>query len=114
MNIDDPKLDRLFQLYGASCPDVEPGANFMPVLWQKIERRRSFTFTFQRVARALATASVAIAMLLGGLNLAASRKTIIAPTYADALAADHTVEKVYYTEAIRPIPLTDQIFAEYR
>ncbi|HWF46381.1 MAG TPA: hypothetical protein VG168_05205 [Bryobacteraceae bacterium] len=115
MNVDDSKLDGLFQLYGRSCPEVEPSANFMPVVWQKIEARRSFSLTFQRVARALATVSVGIGLLLAGLNMAAAnRSLLIAPTYADALAADHTVEKTYYTEAIRPIPPTDSIFAEYR
>jgi hypothetical protein len=115
MNVDDPKLDRLFQLYRAACPEVEPSPEFMPAIWRKIEARRSFSFTFQRVARALAAASVAIGLFLTGLNLAGERKNVlIAPTYADALAADHTVEKIYYTEAIRPIPPTDSIFAEYR
>jgi hypothetical protein len=115
MKVDDPKLDLLFQLYGRCCPEVEPSANFMPVVWQKIEARRSFSLTFQRVARALATVSVGLGLLLAGLNAAgAKRSLIIAPTYADALAADHTVEKTYYTEAIRPIPPTDSIFAEYR
>jgi len=115
MNVDETKLDRLFQLYGEACPQVEPSANFMPVVWEKIEARRSFSFTFQHVARALATVSVGLGLLLAGLNMAASRKNVlIAPTYADALAADHTVEKTYYTEAIRPIPPTDSIFAEYR
>lgn len=115
MNADDPKLDRLFQLYRASCPEVEPSADFMPVIWQKIEARRSFSFAFQRVARALAAAAVAIGLLMTGLNAAGEGKNvIIAPTYADALAADHTVEKTYYTEAIQPIPPTDSIFAEYK
>lgn len=115
MNMEEPKLDRLFQLYGASCPEVEPSANFMPVVWQKIEARRSFSLAFQRVARALAAVSVGLGLLLAGLNMAGEKKGLmIAPTYADALAADHTVEKTYYTEAIRPIPLTDSIFAEYR
>ncbi|HEX4229833.1 MAG TPA: hypothetical protein VHZ07_14260 [Bryobacteraceae bacterium] len=114
MNVDDPKLDRLFQLYGKCCPEVEPSANFMPVIWQRIEARRSFSLTFQRVARALATISVGLGLLLAGLNMAGAKRGIIAPTYADALAADHTVEKTYYTEAIRPIPPTDSIFAEYK
>lgn len=115
MNVDENKVDRLFELYGAACPEVQPSANFMPVVWQKIEARRSFSFAFQRVARALATVSIGLGLLLAGLNMAGSRKNVlIAPTYADALAADHTVEKTYYTEGIRPIPPTDSIFAEYR
>jgi hypothetical protein len=35
------KLDGMFQEYRAALPDVEPGARFMPGLWQRIEARRT-------------------------------------------------------------------------
>ena len=115
MTNDDRQLDELFRDYRAACPDVEPGKNFMPMLWQKIDGRRTFAFAFQRLARMVMTASAALCLFLVGLNLIPKQPAdhLIAPTYADALAAEQTAEKTYYTESIRPIPITDQIYDEY-
>lgn len=110
MSEDDSRLDSLFERYRDACPEVEPRAQFMPELWQKIEARRSFWFVFQRDARAMVTASAALCLLLLVLNfigISASNSHVFASTYADALMADHTVEKTDYTEAIRVIPGPD-------
>jgi hypothetical protein len=102
MTNDDSQLNDLFQRYRAACPDAEPGVNFMPEIWQKIETRHSFWFLFQRLARTAATASAALCLLLLVLNFISSGQAhLLAPTYVDALMADHTAEKTYYTEAIR-------------
>jgi alkyl hydroperoxide reductase subunit AhpF len=102
---EDFKLDTLLKAYRDACPDTEPAANFMPVLWQKIEARRSFWFAFQREARAVMTASAALFVVLLVLNLfSGSQSHLTASTYADALMAEHTAEKTYYTEAIRSTP----------
>ncbi len=109
MTNDDSQLDELFRSYRAACPDVEPGVNFMPEVWQKIETRHSFWFVFQRLARAVTTASAALCLLLLVLNLISSQQThLLAPTYVDALMADHTAEKTYYTEAIRSGPSSEE------
>jgi hypothetical protein len=56
------------------------------------------------------TASAAVGLLLLVLNIASgSQSYLLAPTYMDALMADHTVEKVYYTEAIRTTPGADEV-----
>ena len=107
---DEVRLSRLFESYRAACPDVEPGANFMPALWQKIEGRRSFRWVIERMARTVVTASAALCLLLLVLNFATSSQAyLLAPTYIDALMGDHTVEKVYYTEAIRSTPGPDEV-----
>lgn len=36
----DDKLNSLLSAYRDACPDAEPGANFMPELWSRIEVRR--------------------------------------------------------------------------
>jgi hypothetical protein len=106
---DDSRLDNLFQTYRAACPEVEAGANFMPNLWQKIEARHNFWFIFQRFARTAMTACAALCLLLLALNLfSVPQSHLLAPSYADALMADHTAEKTYYTEAIRNVPSTDE------
>ncbi|MGA8027503.1 MAG: hypothetical protein WB992_10170 [Bryobacteraceae bacterium] len=99
---DDLGLEQLFRSYRAACPDIEPGSSFMPNLWAAIEARNSFWFIFPRLARTVSTASAALCLLLLVLNLASSgRNGVLAPTYVDALMADHTAESTYYTEAIR-------------
>lgn len=107
MSEDDSRLDGLFEAYRDACPEVEPRAQFMPELWQKIEARRSFWFVFQRDARAMVTASAALCLLLLALNfigINASNSHIFATTYTDALMADHTAEVTDYTEAIHVNP----------
>jgi hypothetical protein len=37
----EERLDRLFAEYRESCPDIEAGANFMPLLWKRIEAARN-------------------------------------------------------------------------
>ena len=108
--IDDERdLDGLFQQYRVSCPDIDAGVNFMPHLWEKIDARRSFWALFQRFARTGTAASLALFLLLVLLNAASeTHRAPIAPTYADALAADHTAESTYYAEAIRVQPISDQ------
>jgi|SRR5579875_2252350 len=102
MHDEESKLDTLLESYRSACPDVEPSANFMPALWQKIEARRSFWFVFQREARAVMTASAALFLLLLVLNLFSGSQAHLTPSsYADALMADHTAEQTDYTEAIR-------------
>lgn len=107
---DDGGLDALFQRYHAACPDVEPGANFMPEVWRRIEARHSFRFVFERLGRSVMAVSAALCLLLLVLNLlSGSSGHLIAPTYMDALMADHTAEKTYYTEAIRTSPAENQL-----
>ncbi|MDQ2711284.1 MAG: hypothetical protein M3Y24_03440 [Acidobacteriota bacterium] len=98
----DVELNDLFREYREACSEVEPHANFMPVLWQKIEARQNFFSVFERFGRTMAAASAALCLLLLVLNVF-SPPTVrsVAPSYADALMADHTAEKTYYAEAIR-------------
>ena len=105
MKNDDRGLDDLWERYRAACPDLEPSANFMPRLWERIEgRRHSFWFAFQDLARAAITAATALCLLFMLLNFIAVPENHLAPSYADALAADHSAENTYYTEAIRSVP----------
>jgi hypothetical protein len=97
---DDLQLDEFFKIYHAACPEVEPGRNFMPNLWKRIEARQNFWFVFQRFARTASAACGALCLLLLALNLYSSGQSI-SGSYMDALMADHTAEKTYYTEAIR-------------
>lgn len=106
---DDSGLDDLFQRYRTSCPDVEPSANFMPGLWQKIEARHNFWFVFQRLARTAMTASAALCLLLLLLNIVWAPKAFLpASSYVDSLVAEQTAEKTDFTEDIRNTPANDE------
>jgi hypothetical protein len=102
MTEDDSSLNELFRGYRASCPDIEPSAQFIPGLWQKIEARQGVWFMFQRLARPATTACAALCLLLLLLNfVAAPQNRFSAASYADALLAEHNPENTYYTEAVR-------------
>lgn len=109
MTNDDSGLNSLFERYRSACPEPEPTANFMPAVWRRIESRRSFRIVFQQLARPLMAGSAALVVLLLILNIVSSEPArLAAPTYVDALLAEHSAEKTYYTEAIRSAPYNVQ------
>jgi hypothetical protein len=88
----EERLNALFQAYGEACVAPEPGANFMPQLWQRIESRQTFSFFFGRVARGFVTAAVA-ATLAMALYLTVPRgSSTYSSTYIEVLAASHNTE----------------------
>ena len=110
MTNNDSGLNDLFAKYRSACPEPEPSANFMPGIWRRIESRHTFRFVFQQLARPVMAGSAALAVLLLILNIVSSQHARLSdPSYVDALLADHTAEKTYYTEALRePMPRTNQ------
>ena len=102
MMSDDSELNQLFKQYRWACPDVEPGANFMPQLWEKIEARRGgLWFNFGRLGKNALAVSAALCLLLLGMNLAMPPQ--VGPSYTDALISAGSAEQVDFSEAIRPI-----------
>ena len=92
---DDQKLDALFQAYRNACVAPETSANFMPNLWARIESRQSFPLVFQRMANFLATAAVALSLVLGAY-MAIPRSNAGQPnqTYVDVRAEASTPDLV--------------------
>ena len=86
------KLDSLWRAYRAACPEAEPSANFMPVLWSRIEARRRFAFSIQRMMRGFVTVAAAAAIAIG-VYMSLPRTT---PTYEvnylEALAEANPVD----------------------
>jgi len=62
---DTERLDALFRAYRAACPDRDPSVNFMPGLWQRIESRQTFAFSFRRMVSGFVTAAAALTLVLG-------------------------------------------------
>jgi hypothetical protein len=90
----DDKLDALWAEYRQAVPDPEPGADFTPGLWKKIEARRSerTTSVFRRFAQICVAASVALALLLSVVSTTATpaAEAFYAGTYVDILAEHAT------------------------
>ena len=98
----EDELSALFAAYREACPEVEASANFLPGIWQKIEGRQSFWFSFEHLARTFAAVAVAMCLLLAALNVRASRNAVPAAVgYVDALAAEHSAEGTYFLEDAR-------------
>ena len=84
---DDARLDALFREFASVCPDREPSANFMPKLWQQIEARQTYTFSFRRMANALVTAAVALSIVLGVyMSIPRTNGLYTSQSYIEALA----------------------------
>lgn len=103
MSNDDEKLDELFGSYRAACPEPDASPNFMPELWARIDGRRGFLFAFGHFARTAAAAAAAFCLILLLLNFSKSPAHMVAPTYADALAAD-SQESALYGDLTRAFP----------
>jgi hypothetical protein len=98
----DQQLDALFGAYRAACPDVEPGANFMPQVWARIEARRRAERGFLRWANSFATATGLLVLVLGVLlylhpNPLPQRAYIEKLT--DEISEDHFLDDVYMAKA---------------
>ena len=88
---DEERLDALFQAYRLACRGPEASANFMPELWQRIEARQRYTFSFKRMANALVTAAVALSIALG-VYMAMPHGNANSYSYVEALADASSVD----------------------
>lgn len=90
-------LERLFAAYREACPDPEPGVDFMPRLWQKIEARKAFSCRLKRLAKGLITAAAAAALAMALLLAPQHRAT---PSYLELLAAGQSHDNIADTEIV--------------
>jgi len=106
---DEARLDRLFEAYRGACPDFEPSAGFMPQLWQKIEARQGIPLVFGRMARNLATAALALSLLLGLAVSISGSHTGQLPneSYAEVLSDEHDTASLYLVP-VRIAPAAEQ------
>lgn len=65
MNEFPEDLNRVFREYRLAHPDPEPSVNFTPLLWEKIEARRSSLLLMRRLTHALVSMAMAAALVLG-------------------------------------------------
>ena len=99
---DDERLDALLRAYREACPTPEPSANFMPELWQRIESRQSFAFSFQRMANAFVTAALALSIALGVyMSIPRPNPSSYSQSYLEALADANTLDTPDYVSPVR-------------
>src|SRR4051812_34662504 len=79
------ELQALFASYRAELPDPEPGSNFMPGVWARIEPQRSLTYNFRRIAKALVTAAVGACLLMSAFMTSTNRGQPVNSAYVDVL-----------------------------
>lgn len=80
------ELEALFASYRNSIEVPEATPDFMPGLWNRIEQRRSVTYSFRRLASGFVTAAAALCL---AMTLAMwSPSHISASTYVDVLTDD--------------------------
>jgi hypothetical protein len=84
----EERLDGMFRAYRIACEPREVSANFMPELWQKIEKVQNATFSFRRIAKSFVTAAAALSMVLAAIGFVPTRNSpAYNITYVEALAA---------------------------
>lgn len=107
---EEERLNVLFEAYREACPDSEPGANFMPHLWQRIEARERVSNAFGRLARNLVTAALALSILMAfAVSITRSRTAALpSETYVEVLAEDHARRNLDYFEPVPVEPVADQ------
>ncbi len=87
----DDKLDALWAEYRNACPDVEPSANFIPHMWQRIEAQRGAVASswFRLWAEIWLVATVTLAIVMGVILIPRfqSNSPAYLASYVDVLAA---------------------------
>jgi hypothetical protein len=98
---DERRLDALLGAYRRACPDPEASANFMPLLWQRIEARQTPSFFLGRMARAFVTAAVALTLAMAVyLYLPHGSGVFYSESYVEALASGHSADNPDFYEAV--------------
>jgi hypothetical protein len=93
----DGQLDALLRAYRHAVEDPEPGVDFMPRLWGKIESRKR---SASRLARFFVTAAAAASALLGLFLIlpAAQNSPVYTATYLEILDADRSPDTLAYAD----------------
>lgn len=108
---DERRLEDFFQTWREACSGPEPGRNFMPELWGRIEARRRRTAVFQRMAASFVTAACALSLIMALLLVIPGGHASVADSesYTEALVADHSSDAGDYPEPVYVIPASETV-----
>ncbi len=107
----DDTFTALMHRYRESCGSPEAGVNFMPELWARIENKRRRTRVFERAARSLVAAAVALSLVLGAFLAIPSQQqpsTFYSGSFVEQLASDSTSANGTFFEPVRLELTTEQ------
>jgi hypothetical protein len=98
----EPDLDRLLERYAHACPEVEPGAGFMPGIWQRIDARQGFAFKLATYARVLAMTAASLCLAAGLFELSSYGPStqLASNRYVDVLDDDNDTEVLTYADVV--------------
>src|SRR5262249_54820807 len=106
---EDERLDSLFRAYHSACEPGQISANFMPELWQKIERVQSATFSFRRIAQGFVAAAAALSLALGVFAFVPTHQnsSLYNATYVEFLTAHNEAQGAHndtsdYVDLVHP------------
>lgn len=98
------EIAALLAQYRDSMVDREPGAEFMPNLWRRIEGRRSFTFRIRRLTQVFVAGAAAMCLAMTfALALPPAHKQDVPSTYVDVLAEAHPAESLAALGIVRDL-----------
>lgn len=93
---EEERLAELFRSYREACPDPEPGADFMPGLWAKIEGRRRSLLTLRRWTGAFVAAAMALSLVMAIQTLRQADPGLHPFSYVETLGTDEPFETFAY------------------
>ena len=97
------ELTKLLGTYRESFPDPEPGPDFMPGLWRKIERHRSPERMLRRFAQVFALLAAATAVLVGAVLVPRLQMAPVhSASYIDVL--ENETGEMAYAMPAQPAP----------
>jgi hypothetical protein len=99
---EERNLDQLLAAYRDGLPVVEPSAEFMPRLWERIESRQSGSRQLWRWANSLAAAAALASLFVVMLQMfpQAGKSFYYSATYLETLASQHDNEEALNTLAM--------------
>ncbi len=85
-------LENLWARYREACEAPGQNANFMPQLWESIEKKRNRFQAFEHIGRVFMSAAAVLTLVFGGVLAFESfeqQRQLRGETYIDVLSAEH-------------------------
>jgi hypothetical protein len=96
------ELTKLFTAYRDAVPGPEPGPDFMPGLWARIESRRSPVRVLRAFAQAFAMLAAVTVLLIATVLIPRFQAApVYSASYVDVLENEHAIE-MSYADAPQP------------